>query len=65
MSLADSLGKTAAEYAFIYPPGVPFLVPGEEITSEVLEQIRQAQEGSLNLMGLKDETGRWIRICEV
>lgn len=65
VSLADSLGKTAAEYAFIYPPGVPFLVPGEEITSEVLEQIRQAQEGSLNLMGLKDETGRWIRICEV
>lgn len=64
VSLADSLGKTAAEYAFIYPPGVPFLVPGEEITSEVLEQIRQAQEGSLNLMGLKDETGRWIRICE-
>lgn len=62
--LEDSIGETSAEYAFVYPPGVPFLVPGEEITAEVLEQIWQAKERHLNLMGLQDETGRYIRICE-
>lgn len=62
--LEDSLGRTAAEYAFVYPPGIPFLVPGEEITDEVLEQIQWAKEKRLNLMGLEDETGQYIRVCE-
>ena len=65
VSLADSLGQISAEYAFIYPPGVPFLVPGEEITQEVLQWIRQAQEAGLNLMGLQDDTGKRIRICKM
>ena len=62
--LEDSLGWTAAEYAFVYPPGIPFLVPGEEITDEVLEQIQRAKEKRLNLMGLEDEAGEFIRVCE-
>ena len=29
-------GRTAAEYVWAYPPGVPLLAPGEEITAEFL-----------------------------
>ena len=62
--LEDSVGRTAAEYAFIYPPGIPFLVPGEEITDGVLEQIQRVKEKRLNLMGLEDKTGDHILVCK-
>lgn len=61
--LENSVGRTAAEYAFVYPPGIPFLVPGEEITEEVLGQIQRTKEKRLNLMGLEDESGNYIRVC--
>ena len=32
--LADAAGETAAEYIWAYPPGVPLLAPGEEVTPE-------------------------------
>lgn len=33
----QALGRTAAEYVWAYPPGVPLLAPGEEITAAFLE----------------------------
>ncbi|EFB75102.1 hypothetical protein SUBVAR_06599, partial [Subdoligranulum variabile DSM 15176] len=33
----DAAGKTAAEYVWAYPPGVPLLAPGEEVTPAFLE----------------------------
>lgn len=35
----ESCGRTAAEYAYLYPPGIPFLVPGERIDKAVMEGI--------------------------
>ena len=37
VSADRALGRTAAEYVWAYPPGVPLLVPGEEITASYLE----------------------------
>lgn len=33
---AAALGRTSAEYVWAYPPGVPLLAPGEQITAEFL-----------------------------
>lgn len=62
--LADSIGLVAAEYAFIYPPGIPFLVPGEEITENVCVQIQEAKERGLTLLGLEDDKAMEIKVCE-
>lgn len=35
----NALGKICAEYVFAYPPGVPLLIPGEEISEEFLSAI--------------------------
>ena len=35
--LTDALGAVAAEYVWAYPPGVPLLAPGEEVTPAFLE----------------------------
>lgn len=60
--LNQSGGRISAEYAFVYPPGIPFLVPGEEIDTNVLRQINQAKEKKLELLGLADEKAEKIRV---
>ncbi len=34
LDLRDCAGRTAAEYIWAYPPGIPLLVPGQTITAE-------------------------------
>lgn len=45
--LAEAPGRISAEYVMAYPPGIPILVPGEEITEgEVQELFRLSREGA-------------------
>ena len=37
--LRESAGRTAGEFAYIYPPGIPLIAPGECITEQLLEVI--------------------------
>lgn len=60
----ESQGRIAAEYAAVYPPGIPFLVPGEEITAEVIKVFHRTREYGLTLSGPGDDTGCHIRVCQ-
>ena len=40
LPLQSSDGRIALEYVWAYPPGVPFLVPGELVDTAVIEQIK-------------------------
>lgn len=62
--MEECRGRIAAEYVSVYPPGIPFLVPGEEITAEVIEVFQRARECGLTLSGSADETGCCIRVCQ-
>ena len=42
--LAEASGKTAACDVAVYPPGIPVLYPGEEITSEIVEYLLQEED---------------------
>lgn len=35
--LADAVGRVCAESIMFYPPGIPLLMPGEQVTAEILE----------------------------
>ena len=50
--LSEAIGKISGEYLFLYPPGIPFLVPGEFITDEVIQDIEQCQAQGLEVHGL-------------
>ena len=64
LPVEESLGRIAAEYASVYPPGIPFLVPGEEITAEVIKVFHRTREYGLTLSGIADDTGCCIRVCQ-
>lgn len=38
--LKESCGRICGEFAYIYPPGIPLLAPGEQITEEILKTLQ-------------------------
>ncbi|WP_169331973.1 aminotransferase class I/II-fold pyridoxal phosphate-dependent enzyme [Desulfurispora thermophila] len=59
---AEAVGEICTEYAALYPPGIPLIIPGEEITPEVVETMLWAQCCGINVHGLSDPTGRTVRV---
>jgi arginine/lysine/ornithine decarboxylase len=59
LPLHASAGQMSLEYVWAYPPGVPFLVPGEIISASVIEQIDLLAGAGLNV---KSTTGMLPRI---
>lgn len=51
VSLKESEGKISKEYRYVYPPGVPVLVPGERISRQVLDLLNYYKETDLNVLG--------------
>ena len=49
VELDDSIGRVSAESLVPYPPGVPLVLPGEEITSEIISYINAIKSDSLKL----------------
>lgn len=49
MPLFESEGLICRETIFAYPPGIPLIVPGEQIDKQLLERIRWMQETGVSL----------------
>ena len=45
-------GKISMEYAYIYPPGIPLIVPGERISKEVIARIEEYSRMGFDIEGL-------------
>jgi arginine/lysine/ornithine decarboxylase len=58
---ADAVGSVAAESLAAYPPGIPNVLPGERLTAETLDYVRQALEAGGSLRGASDRELRTIR----
>lgn len=51
----EAEGKVAGEYAYVYPPGIPFLVPGEKITKEAVRCLKRYEELQFTIEGIAVE----------
>lgn len=43
-------GRISAEYIYAYPPDIPILVPGEEITDKVISNLKKMIENKINVI---------------
>lgn len=50
----DAKDEIAAEFIFLYPPGIPLVVPGEVIDEYVIDKIRQYEQYEMKVIGLDD-----------
>ncbi len=61
LPLEDSVGRIAKDIVTVYPPGVPLLVPGEEITAPVIDTLCRFRDSGATMDGL-DMTNRFIGV---
>lgn len=62
--LSESSGRISAESVYLYPPGIPILVPGERIPGNIPEQIGYYRSIGLSVQGMEDYEGEYIWIIE-
>ena len=62
--LEDCIGQICAEYIYLYPPGIPFVVPGELLTKEVVEIVKECRKRNLNIQGPRDQKCQKIQTVE-
>lgn len=60
----EAIGLESAEMIVPYPPGVPLLVAGELISTEVVESMRQLLAAGCRMVGLSDPTGKTLRCVD-
>lgn len=62
--LSMSVGRVSAEFVYVYPPGIPILVPGEVVERETVEKIEEAKRLGLSVQGAKDDGLTMIEVVE-
>lgn len=61
--LKSAIGGISCEMVAPYPPGIPIVCPGEEITSEVLSAIDFFKSCGHSFHGPKDSELKYIEVC--
>lgn len=64
VALEKAIGCICGETIAFYPPGIPVLCPGEEITEALVEYIRFYQAKGMRLSGAVDSELKTIRVCQ-
>ena len=55
--LTEASGRICAEYLYDYPPGIPFLIPGEFITRKIIEILEKEAENGRAFYGHRGREG--------
>lgn len=66
VELTESVGSCVGEFVNLYPPGVPILVPGEQMTEELCFKIRDWVSNGLTVQGVATLSGKlYIQIVRM
>lgn len=60
--ISSTEGYVSTEFIYIYPPGIPLIVPGEVISSEVVELIERYIALGLPLRGMADTQRQYLLV---
>ena len=63
VALAEAAGRVSAEFAYLYPPGIPFLTPGEEIPENLIRKLHVLTAEGFEIQGLEDLSGKRIKVA--
>ncbi|MGI8573573.1 MAG: aminotransferase class I/II-fold pyridoxal phosphate-dependent enzyme [Solirubrobacteraceae bacterium] len=62
VAVGEAIGRISCEAIAGYPPGVPVLLPGERVTSEVVQYLRELTAAGARLHGAADPTFSTMRV---
>ncbi|CAB1251698.1 aminotransferase class I/II-fold pyridoxal phosphate-dependent enzyme [Clostridium sp. WLY-B-L2] len=64
VALKDSVGMISGEFLMAYPPGIPILCPGEEITGEIVDYVQELKNTGLYIQGTEDPEVEYIKVVK-
>lgn len=64
LPLEQTAGRICSEFVMCYPPGIPILAPGEEITEDILNYIVYAKEKGCSMTGPEDPGIRHLNVLK-
>ncbi len=64
VKLRESRGRVCAETITPYPPGIPVIAPGEELTPDIIDYLRLEMKAGVRIQGPYDDTLRTIRVVK-
>ncbi|MCR5256276.1 MAG: aminotransferase class I/II-fold pyridoxal phosphate-dependent enzyme [Acetatifactor sp.] len=64
VDIESSVGMISGEFVMCYPPGIPILAPGEQITKEIAEYIVYAREKGCSMQGTEDPEVKRLKVLE-
>ncbi|MCD7907363.1 MAG: arginine decarboxylase, partial [Clostridium sp.] len=62
VALRESCRRISGEYIYIYPPGIPIVAPGEEISRQALDLVLSFMEQGLPVQGPQDGAMEFLRV---
>ena len=62
--IEDSEGMISGEFIYLYPPGIPFVVPGERISKCIVETVLNYKRLGMSVQGLKDGRAEWVEVIK-
>ncbi len=62
--LDECIGRTSVEFAYLYPPGIPLIVPGEQISGHFVKNVRRYLEQGFEVQGLSDQTSETVCVVK-
>ncbi|MDO5292565.1 MAG: aminotransferase class I/II-fold pyridoxal phosphate-dependent enzyme [bacterium] len=60
----EAAGHISAEYIYFYPPGIPVAVPGEVISSQLLQAILEFKDTGIHIKGVNDASLQTLRVIK-
>jgi len=64
IAIPDGEGMISAEFVYVYPPGIPIVVPGEVLNKESIDLIMKYKELGLAVQGMEDEESRELFVVD-
>jgi len=64
VALSEAVNETSAEMVIPYPPGIPIVYPGERLSAELVDRIRQLSSLGARFQGAVDSTMQTIAVYQ-
>lgn len=58
--LSESAGRILKDYIYLYPPGIPYGVPGEVVHSDLIKRIQEFCDSGLEVKGIRND---YVHVC--
>ncbi|MNO15945.1 Arginine decarboxylase [compost metagenome] len=59
---SKTIGRVCTEFVYVYPPGIPILMPGQRISLEIVDYIGRHVDAGLPVKGPEDSTMKEIKV---